>query len=263
MNNKEIVDVLRSLFLIRGYTLVQTADQSADIVVQNDLHSQSLSLFNLARQIEQLNSQQEAQKCIHSFVEKVSEQFKMRESAHRSTTSLSNLFPFIRSQINDSDPTWNIPFESLEKQVSFHIQLPNSEDLVWHLVHNRHNHIKILNVFDIPKLQFSLQSAWLHAIQNLKCTTKAPENWGDGWFCFHQNDGFDATRLLIMEDFIEIKEDMVFAIPCRDLLAVAPLSQRLEMSRWAIEYFHSYPYPISDKVGLLSPPKSNNETKHA
>ena len=56
---------------------------------------------------------------------------------------------------------------------------------------------------------------------------------------------------------------MIFAVPCRDLLAVAPLSQRAEMSRWAVEYFHSYPYPISDKVGFLSPPKSNNETKHA
>ena len=263
MNNKEIVDVLRSLFLIRGYTLVQTPDQSADIFVQNDRHIQSISLFNLARQIEQLNSPQEAQKCLHSFVEKVSEQFKMRESEHRSTTSLRNLFPFIRSQINDSDPTWHIPFESVKNQASFRIQLPKSEDLVWHLVHNQQSHIKILNVFEIPKLQISSQSAWQCAVQNLKNTTKAPENWGDGWFCFHQNDGFDATRLLIMEDFIEIKEDMVFAVPCRDLLAVAPLSQRLEMSRWAKEYFHSYPYPISDKVGFLSPSKSNNETKHA
>ena len=60
MNNKEIVDMLRSLFLIKGYTLVQSSDQSADIVIQNDSHSQSISLFNLARQIEQLESPQQA-----------------------------------------------------------------------------------------------------------------------------------------------------------------------------------------------------------
>jgi len=263
MNNKEIVDMLHSLFLIRGYTLVQTSDQSTDIVIQNDSHSQSISLFNLARQIEQLESPQEAKKCLHSFVEKVCEQFRIRKSAQSTTTSLVDLFPFFRNKMNDSDALWYAPFDTIENQISFRIQFPNSETLVWHLVHNRKSHVKILNVFDIPKLQISSQSAWQQAIQNLKSTTKEPENWGDGWFCFHQNDGFDATRLLVIEDFIDIKKDMVFAVPCRDLLAVAPLSQRTEMSRWAVEYFHSYPYPISNKVGFLSPPKSNNETKHA
>ena len=263
MNNKNILDMLRSLFLLKGYTLVESNDQSADIILQNDHHSQSLSLFNLARQIEQLKSHQEVQKCIHSFVERVCEQFKPRESAQSSATSLSEIFPFIRQKINDSDATWHVPFEDIEHRVSYHIQFPTSEILVWHLVHNRQNHIKILNVFDVPKLQVSLQAAWQHAIQNLKSTTKSPEDWGDGWFCFHQNDGFDATRLLVLEDVVEIKEEMVFAIPCRDLLAVAPLSQRVEMSRWAVEYFHSYPYPISDKVGFISPLTSNKETKHA
>ena len=143
MNNKEVVNILRSLFLIRGYTLVQTPDQSTDIVIQSDSHSQSLSLFNLARQIEQLESPQEAQKCIHSFVEKVCEQFKMRESAKNLAISLSNLFPFLRSKTNDLDATWHIPFEDVENQVSFRIQLPNSENLGWHLVHNRQNHMRI------------------------------------------------------------------------------------------------------------------------
>ena len=155
--------------------------------------------------------------------------------------------------MNDSDATWYAPFDTIENQVSFRIQFPNSETLVWHLVHNRQSHVKILNVFDIPKLQISSQSAWQQAIQNLKSTTKEPENWSDGWFCFHQNDGFDATRLLVIEDFIDIKEDMVFAVPCRDLWRVTSVSKSRNVTLGCEYYIIPTPSQIRWVFFLQSP----------
>ena len=239
--------MLRSLLLLRGYTLVFEEDGAGDITIFNNHHKQSLSLFHLARHVHLVDSKKEKYKCIREFVSKVCFQFEHRNPEGK---RLENVYPMLRRQKDIQGNVWYALFETyVSKRISF----SSHKDLVWCLGFQSDDHIKMCSVFDFSAMNISIETVWFRAKQNLQksMSEKKIEDWGDGWFCCNCNDGFDASRLLIMEGFYHGLNDVVFSVPSRDLLAWAPIQYHDEMQRWAQEYFVSYPYPLSDQIGFF------------
>lgn len=256
-NNQRILDLLQNLFLCKGYMVDALSDDNKiSIVVHNEHQSQTISLFHLSRQIQNIDTaqppkiqEQQVQQAIQLFVEQICRIFEQPET--QTTPQHENsLFPMLRRTVDTNGSIW---YQDFVQYASPQIQFVQPEQLVWNLAEHHSKHVRFWNVFDFSKQDLSIKNAWNIAKQNLISITKPPENWGDGWFCFHQNDGLDAARLLLLENFVQ--EEVVFAIPSRDLLAFAPIKYRQEMQIWAQDYFSSYPYPLSDIIGTFSPSK--------
>ena len=118
--------------------------------------------------------------------------------------------------------------------------------------------LRHLQPMDIHRLGIPLEEAVSRAKDGLRRVSAGvkPAREGDGALVFESGDGFDASRLLILSDWLE--GEALVAVPSRDALWVLPGRRDTDFLRWKVVQAHAaLPYPLSPglfrwKAGVLS-----------
>ena len=231
MTPNQLILKVKHAFLLSGAELEQVGDRLV-VSAPTSQYEAEVALFNLHRRLLGSPPDQHA-RLINNFVHQI-----LHTIGVRPAFDPLQLFPQILPWKVEASAWYTTLIEG-------RLRLGLVQDLGTRL--------RSVTPFDFPRWSLSMQEAQATALDNLITTTAPPKAYEiEGWTCWRLQDGFDAARVLILEQY---REDSCWvAVPSRDLLLTAPQkTPRAQVEEHVQALMENIAYPVSSDIFQWSP----------